>query len=1082
MLLMLLLGILQIAGPAGHNLVQESKTQAQYYIGNIQSGINVDANTWALTTLTSDNDQIRSFVEREVREKAHSNNKLLSQFEEISSSYSDQLSRIVFNSGSSNLLIALLLSLENKREREEIYNEFISQFDHPRNDPTDYASLSKSIIDGEKISEASLPNNKFYLSHLFVLFDDDYKKFVSNQYLEGIAQQYKSIGSSSEEHITKTFSSVIHFRVLYLLDRYSQMNDLYNQLANNELFPTSTLKLRIYRYLDYSMYRLGYYDRSLKVTRKFTLPLSTYLNRKQLELSIKQLQGVYLYHIGKIHEAEKKYQEVITEINRSNLETNLSSTYNNLALTYYKLGKYDQYLELQFQALEIAEKASNYSHQLEIFKNLFLYFKNNNDRDNTLNYLLKAQNIAKDYNNTNDLGNTYILLGIFYREFDNNFKRSLESFKKAEKLIDTKNHVSDFVNLLNEHAQTLNKQNSYLQALEKYDQIIKITSKKESPFYVDALVNKALTNLKMGNNERGLEYIKKFKSLNLSKLDFDKLIKAKTVEADYLNQTGEPRKALDILEPSLAQIVVRAKGSTDLKSGFWHVEDEYLDTFELAISIYKKIGAPGKAVEKLDQLKTINDASYYQNPLVKSSLLNESELTQYKKLTQQLDASRKQLLTAPEKQQFDIRQTISQLKLKKRKLDRKLTKDISSDNISVREVQNKLSAHELVFHITELKDQYYIAQISRSDVTINTIPLDSDLRSLLSNSTQQIATNKTNLDSLYTISRMLGIGDIPNRIEQITIIPDSYFYQLPIDVLPLDKPDKSYSYGEVTYVIEQFRTQYLTSLNDFKNPTSEQPAKPNQLSYVGYGVSNFSGYNNKSLVPLPHAQTEVTSIANKLTHLPSTQTYLNEQSTKSTFTQTAPGARIIHLATHSEVSERDPMFSTVYLSKATSSPDSTFDDQVFAYELFELDLSNEMIMLNSCESGSGSYIQGTGVMGISRALQYAGARSLVLNLWSVNDMLASDFAIHFYDQLNQGKSKAEALQNTKRYFLRTKNASPHFWGPYMLIGNTEPIVQPNQDKNLAMAGAFIFYFLLMVGLSYLTQQGIIFRNRDNRLN
>lgn len=124
-----------------------------------------------------------------------------------------------------------------------------------------------------------------------------------------------------------------------------------------------------------------------------------------------------------------------------------------------------------------------------------------------------------------------------------------------------------------------------------------------------------------------------------------------------------------------------------------------------------------------------------------------------------------------------------------------------------------------------------------------------------------------------------------------------------------------------------------------------------------------------------------------------------------------------------------------------------------------------MIMLNSCESGSGSYLQGTGVMGISRALQYAGANSLVLNLWPVNDMLAADFAVYFYDQLNQGKSKAEAMRATKLYFLENKNASPHFWGPYLLIGNAQPIVRPDRNVNLMIAGGFSLYFLLLVGLS-----------------
>ncbi|MDZ7683095.1 MAG: CHAT domain-containing protein [Fodinibius sp.] len=259
-----------------------------------------------------------------------------------------------------------------------------------------------------------------------------------------------------------------------------------------------------------------------------------------------------------------------------------------------------------------------------------------------------------------------------------------------------------------------------------------------------------------------------------------------------------------------------------------------------------------------------------------------------------------------------------------------------------------------------------------------------------------------------------------------------------------------------------------------------EPPASNSLNYAGYGVSDFSGYNNKSLVPLPFAKTEISNIAANLTQLSGVKTFINEQSTKSAFTKTAPDANIIHLATHSEVTQSEPMFSSVYMSKTDNTADSTFDDRIFAYELFELNLNNEMIMLNSCESGSGSYIQGTGVMGFSRALQYAGARSLVLNLWSVNDMLASDFAIHFYKQLNQGKSKAEALQNTKQYFLRTKNASPHFWGPYMLIGDASPIIEPEKQTNMAMAGAFVFYFLLMIGLSYLTQLGYIFNGRNKK--
>lgn len=1075
MLLAIFFSVLLFLSSSGSDkdLIGESKSQAKYYITQIENGRSVDESLWALSLLGTENPTIQNFIEEESQKKKYTARELI-LFKKLEDSLNKQLEKIVFNTGSSNLLIALLLSVETKKNKEELYQQFANQFKHPNNKNIDYDSLCRFIIDGKQINTAILPNNRFYLPHFFLLFDNKYKAFFSKDYLEKADKNWESI-QFSHFYLKSALFRVTHFRLLYLMDQYGQTNEFYEELISNSLFPNSSLKLKIYRYLDYSMYRLGYYDRSLKIVRDLTLPLTKKYSTEKTLLSIKITQATYLYNIGKIKEAQAVFEEVIIKAKEKNIQLPEAIIFNNLALAYYKIGRYDRYLELQQSALETAKNEANYDHQIEIYNNLYIYYKNSNNKGNALSYLDKAGKLAEKENNKLDLGKIYTSIGSYYFEFEKKIEKAQDYFSKAKKVLDPKNNAKAYIDLLKVEEKIYKEKGKFDRALKIHDEIINISSTDNNRNYIDALVNKALIYLKIGNLAKVEELIRKYKEHDLSKLNFEQLIKAKTVEADYLQRTGQSREALNIIEPALDQVVVRAKGSADLTSGFWHVEDEYLDAFELAVSIYRKIGHPEKAIEKLDQLKTINNASLYQNPLVKSSLLNESELTQYKRLTNQLDATRKRLLTAPESQHFEIRQTISKLKLKKRKLDKKLTKKADSNPISVREVQNRLSAGELVLHITELNDRYYLAKISRSNVTIDTISLDSRVRNLLSSSMQQVSTHETNLDSLYEVSKILGLRDIPGRIEKVTLIPDSYFYQLPIDILPLNKPSHSYSYGEVTYAIEKFQTQYLTSLDGFKSDNSNGAHPQNELSYVGYGVSNFSGYNKESLVPLPFAQSEVTTIANELTNLEKVQTFINQQSTKTTFTHTTPQARIIHLATHSEVSERDPMFSTFYMSKTSPSADSTFEDQVFAYELFELDLSNEMIMLNSCDSGSGSYIQGTGVMGISRALQYAGAGSLILNLWSVNDMLASDFAIHFYGQLNQGKSKAEALRNTKRYFLRTKNASPHFWGPYMLIGNSDPVVEPHRNANLAMAGIFLLYFMLMIGLSYCTQKGIIFK-------
>jgi CHAT domain-containing protein len=1068
MFLILLISFLQVSvADADGNLVKQSKTQADYYISNINNGQYVDENFWALTILSTSHPEVREAVEKKIKKNYHDD--LTSSFSNIENSYSEQLKKIVFRTGSKQLLTELLLISD--KNRESLYEEYSSNFNlKSANKNIDFTALFNAIINNDSIDESIVSSDTFSLTHLFLLYRAHDQ--MSDSLLSALEKNLSI--NNNEQSLFSTLYNASYLRVLYLNYNYRQIAKVYDKLINDGLFPNSNLGLKLYRYLDYSMYRLGYYDRSLQIVRKHTLPLATYLDRENAQINIKQLQGVYLYSIGKIKAAEKIYEGILTNINKQNPPLRLSSLYNNLALTYHKLGKYDQFLDLQFQALQTAEKSKNYSHQLEIFNNLFIFYKRNNDQINALEYLEKAKTLAQKKGSNQDLGKIYISLGTSFRQFNQSFNKAFEYFSKAEEVLDPKNNSEHYIYLLIEQANTFEKQKQYSAAIKKYNQILSLTPENNSPKHLDALVNKAVVNLKMNKINKAKNLITKYKSFDLNQLDFNQIVKAKKVEAEYLSKTGDKEESLDILEPTLKQIVVRAQSSTDLKSGFWHVEDEYLDAFELAASIYMDTGQPGKAVEKLDQLKTINDASLYQNPLVKSSLLNESELTEYKQITNQLDAVRKKLLTAPEEKQFAIRQQINQLNTKKRKYDRRLSKNIDSNPTSIRQIQNKLSARELLMHITELKDQYYIAKISRTDVDIKTIDLDDNMRRLFSNAAQQIATHETNLDSLYKISRILELNSIPQYVDKITLVPDSYFYQLPLDILPMEKPSKSYSYGETTYAIEKFKTQYLTTLEDFKTPNSSSAASKARMNYVGYGVSNFDNYNNQSLVPLPYAQSEVTQIAKGLSNLSRVETFINEQSTKSTFKQTAPHSQVIHLATHSEVSERDPMFSTVYFSKSTANNDSTFEDRFFAYELFELDLSNEMVMLNSCESGSGSYIQGTGVMGISRALRYAGAESLILNLWSVNDMLASEFAIQFYAHLNEGKSKAEALRAAKKHFLNTKNADPHFWGPYMLIGNTDPIVEPQQNKNLAMAGAFIFYFLLMVGLSYLTQREIIF--------
>ncbi len=172
----------------------------------------------------------------------------------------------------------------------------------------------------------------------------------------------------------------------------------------------------------------------------------------------------------------------------------------------------------------------------------------------------------------------------------------------------------------------------------------------------------------------------------------------------------------------------------------------------------------------------------------------------------------------------------------------------------------------------------------------------------------------------------------------------------------------------------------------------------------------------------------------------------------------------MHFASHSEVFENDPLYSLIYLNEDTLSNDSSDaadDGFVYAYELFQMDLSNEMIMLNSCESGSGNYIQGSGIVGFSRAFNYAGAHSLVMNLWTVRDRSAHYLSVNFYDYLNQGYEKNEAMRKAKIDYINKVNSNPNYWGSFVVYGNVDPIT-PSYTPWAVVIGVLLIGFISLI--------------------
>jgi CHAT domain-containing protein len=145
-------------------------------------------------------------------------------------------------------------------------------------------------------------------------------------------------------------------------------------------------------------------------------------------------------------------------------------------------------------------------------------------------------------------------------------------------------------------------------------------------------------------------------------------------------------------------------------------------------------------------------------------------------------------------------------------------------------------------------------------------------------------------------------------------------------------------------------------------------------------------------------------------------------------------ARRIHFATHGLLDEKQPELSGLVL---TRTPGSREDGLLQVYEIFNLELDADLVVLSACDTGLGNAVGGEGLLGVTRALLYAGAHSVVVSLWQVDDTSTPDLMVGFYRHLDKAGDKAEALRQAKLTMIHEKRfAHPFYWAPFILIGES----------------------------------------------
>ena len=210
--------------------------------------------------------------------------------------------------------------------------------------------------------------------------------------------------------------------------------------------------------------------------------------------------------------------------------------------------------------------------------------------------------------------------------------------------------------------------------------------------------------------------------------------------------------------------------------------------------------------------------------------------------------------------------------------------------------------------------------------------------------------------------------------------------------------------------------------------SAADPAKADQITSPELRSAARSGF---AFTPLPSSRTEVERIAALFKG--QSQAHVGADATEEKAKAIGRDVRYLHFATHGYVNERSPLDSALVLSIPEKPGDGRENGLLQAWEIFEsVRLDADLVTLSACETGLGKELGGEGLLGLTRAFQYAGARSVLASLWSVSDESTASLMTAFYKALRSGQTKDEALRSAQLTLIRT---APFHWAAFQIFGD-----------------------------------------------
>ena len=702
--------------------------------------------------------------------------------------------------------------------------------------------------------------------------------------------------------------------------------------------------------------------------------------------------GIAYYRLGDFKQAAEYHNHQLSIAKEVGDKAREGNAFGNLGNTYERLGYYKRAIECHDRCLSIAKELGNRAGEGSAYGNLSICYHSLGDSEQAKEYATKHLRIAEEMGDKIGQKNAQANLGnVYYQQGD--FKQAMKHYKQtlslAKELGDKAGEGTAYGSIGNAYEGLSNFKRA-IEYLMKHVSIAKELGDRAGEGRTYCNLGNAYHNL--GNLEKAIEY----HSLDLA------------IAKEVGDKAGEG-------------IACYSLGHDFEKRGSFSEAKAY---YQSSIRLFNDRRA---LLESEDDWK-IHFRHRYRDAYTAlwRTLLKNGETD---KALCAAEEGRAQTLADVLKKQYGI-DALSPISVSPRETISSVLHESSTQTFFIALDQNTINCWltrkgtKLRFKQTVIEGgspsqlmQTFLKEIGAGvDVRCENRSLDelrdepTSKRAAVRADETQFAT--TSVNSLRSLSRVI-IGPVVDmlRDDHLIVVPDDEFCLAP--------------YSALTESVRITTVPSLIALKLIRESPKDFHSNTGALLVGDPSVDQIP----MKLTQLPYARREVEMIAKLLNTTPLT----GRDATKSEVLRRITSVALVHIAAHGR-QETGEIALAPNVERASQIPKKQ-DFLLTMADVQAVRLKARLVVLSCCHSGRGE-VKSEGVVGIARAFLCAGARSVLVSLWAIDDEATLLFMERFYKQLAYGERASLALYQAMKSLRETQQFSAvKHWAPFVLIGD-----------------------------------------------